>query len=705
MTAGTSRGYGGLDRFRLVAVALVVAVHTGPLLSVSPLANDLLTDILGRLAVPFFFMTTGFFLLPRLEDRGPAALLPLLNKTGRLYALSILLYLPLQMFNGFFYGLTPGELLRALLLAGFYYHLWYFPAVLLGACLVGLLTRSLPRLALPVCALLYLLGLPGDSYYGLTAALPGLRALYDGLLACLGQPRNGICFAPLFLLLGGRLATQRRPRVPAWALPAGLVTLLAEGVAVHALGWPRNDAMYLSLPACLWLLFAWLLDRPAAPLPRLRRACTVVYLVHPLCIIGVRGAASLLGLRAILVECSPVYYLAVLAGAALTALWTDCLFPARRRAGPCRAWTELDAGALRHNIAALSALLPPACRLMAVVKADGYGHGAAPTARICRQEGVEDFAVATAEEGAALRRAGCLRGEILVLGYTPPEQAGLLARHRLSQAVVSLDHALALERAGKHLHIHIKLDTGMHRLGIPWDDLPALEGVCACRHLRVAGVFTHLADAEALDPVDEARTRLQLRRFYTAVKAMQAKGLPTGRQHIQSTYGLLNYGPLPCAYVRAGIALYGVLSRPEDRTRTLPPLRPALALRARVAQIHTLDPGERAGYDGAFVADGPCRLALVTIGYADGVPRSLSRGEGHVLIRGRRAPIAGLICMDQLLADVTAIPEAAPGDTATLIGRDGLGEISAGEWAQAAGTITNEIFSRLGPRLERFVVE
>ena len=702
---GTGRRYGGLDRFRPAAVALVVAIHTGPLLSVSPAANDLLTDILGRLAVPFFFMVTGFFLLPRLEDQGPVALLPLLKKTGLLYALSILLYLPLQIVNGFFSGLTFGELARTLLVTGFYYHLWYFPAVMLGACLVGLLTWSLPRLALPLCVLFYLLGLPGDSYYGLTAALPGVRACYDSLLACLGQTRNGLFFAPLFLLLGGRLSTQQRPRVPAWVLPAGLALLVAEGMAVHALGWPRNDSMYLSLPLCLWALTSLLLDRPSPPLPRLRRACTVIYIVHPLCVVGIRGVARLLGLRWLLVDCSPVYYLAVLSASACTALAVVRLLPARRRAGPCRAWTELDAAALGHNITALRALLPPACRLMAVVKADGYGHGMAPVARVCRREGVDAFAVATVEEGIRLRRAGTLSGEILVLGYTPPEQAGLLARHRLTQAVVSLEHALALARTGRRLRVHIKLDTGMHRLGIPWDDLPALERVCACPHLKITGIFTHLADAEALDPVDEARTQLQIRRFYTAVKAMQERGLPTGRQHIQSTYGLLNYGPLPCAYVRTGIALCGVLSRPEERTRTLPDLRPVLSLRAQVGQIHTLGPGERAGYDGSFVADGPCRVALVTIGYADGVPRSLSRGEGHVLIRGQRAPVAGLICMDQLLVDVTTIPDAAPGDVVTLIGRDGQGEISAGAFAQAAGTITNEIFSRLGPRLERIVVE
>lgn len=698
-----ARQYGALDRFRLLAVLLVIANHTGPLLSVNPTANYLITDILARLAVPFFLTVSGFFLVPRLAEEGAAALPPFLKKMGSYYALATLIYLPLQIRAGYFSQPGwPAALVRDILFDGTYYHLWYFPAAMVGACVACLLLRCLPRLALPLGAALYLVGLLGDSYYGLAAALPPLGEAYSALFTCFDQTRNGLFLAPLFLLLGGRLAqaSPRRPR-PA-ALPLALLLLLAEGLWLRAMHWPRYDAMYLLLPLCIWLLVADLLSRPGAPLPWLRRICLAAYVLHPLCVIGVRGAARLLGLRWLLVECSPVYYLAVALSAALLALAAAPLLPRPRSHGPCRAWVELDSQAVRHNIAALKGLLPPACALMAVIKADGYGHGALALARICRQEGVDAFAVATAPEGVQLRRAG-VSGTILVLGYTPPEQAPLLARYRLVQTVVSLDHALALEGAGRRVRVHLKLDTGMHRLGIPWDDTEAQARVYQCRHLRVEGLFTHLADAEALDPVDEARTQLQIKRFYTAVSALKRQGLPTGQLHIQSTYGLLNYGPLPCAYVRVGIALCGVLSREDDRTRTRPALRPALSLRARVAQIHTLAPGERAGYDGSFVADGPSRLALVTIGYADGYPRSLSRGEGHVLIRGQLAPVAGLICMDQLLVDVTLIPEAAPGDVVTLIGSDGQGEITAGEVAQAAGTITNEIFSRLGPRLERMV--
>ena len=376
--------------------------------------------------------------------------------------------------------------------------------------------------------------------------------------------------------------------------------------------------MYLALPLCLWALTSLLLDRPSPPLPRLRRACTVIYIVHaPLCGWDT-GSGTAAGTAVAAGGLQP----GILSGGALRVglYCPGCGPPAPRPPArrPLPAWTELDAAALGHNITALRALLPPVCRLMAVVKADGYGHGMAPVARVCRREGVDAFAVATVEEGIRLRRTGTLSGEILVLGYTPPEQAGLLARHRLTQAVVSLEHALALARTGRRLRVHIKLDTGCTGWASPGTICPPWSGCAPAPHLKITGIFTHLADAEALDPVDEARTQLQIRRFYTAVKAMQERGLPTGRQHIQSTYGLLNYGPLPCAYVRTGIALCGVLSRPEERTRTLPDLRPVLSLRARVGQIHTLAPGERAGYDGSFVADGPCRVALVTIGYADG---------------------------------------------------------------------------------------
>ena len=189
------------------------------------------------------------------------------------------------------------------------------------------------------------------------------------------------------------------------------------------------------------------------------------------------------------------------------------------------------------------------------------------------------------------------------------------------------------------------------------------------------------------------------------METLRRAGHEPGALHFQGSYGLLNLPGLPCDYARPGIALYGVHSAPGQETRAKPDLRPVLSLRARVVQLHRLEAGERAGYDGSFTARRPTVLATVSIGYADGWPRALSNGAGRVLLRGRSAPVAGLVCMDQLLADVTDIPGVTPGDAATLIGRDGDQEITAEEAAAAAGTITNELLSRLGPRLPRTVLE
>ena len=362
-----------------------------------------------------------------------------------------------------------------------------------------------------------------------------------------------------------------------------------------------------------------------------------------------------------------------------------------------RAWREVDLGALAHNARALQSALAPGCRLMAVVKADAYGHGAAPVARRLEREGVKAFAVACLDEGIALRRAGT-GGLILVLGYTPPEQAGLLRRWGLTQTVAGEAHGRALAAQGVPLEVHLALDTGMHRLGVPAEDREAITRLYALPNLKIRGVFSHLCVSDSLEWEDVDFTRRQLERFYGAVKWMKEHGCAPGGTHIQASYGIWNLLPQPCAWARAGIALYGVTSGAAPTRRELG-LRPVLSLRARVAMVRTLAPGEGAGYGLAFRAREERQLAVVTIGYADGLPRALAQRGGEVLLAGRRCPMAGRMCMDQLLVDVTGVEGVRPGDAATLIGRDGGAEISAGEVAQRCGTITNELLSRLGARL------
>ena len=368
-----------------------------------------------------------------------------------------------------------------------------------------------------------------------------------------------------------------------------------------------------------------------------------------------------------------------------------------------RAWRETNLSALAHNAHTIQSALAPGCRLMAVIKANAYGHGALPVARRLEAMGIKDFAVACLEEGIALRRSG-IRGTILVLGYTPLELASQLHRWKLTQTVADAAHGQALAACQLPLSVHLALDTGMHRLGIPSEDHNALRRLYELPGLHVEGVFSHLCVSDSLSPENTAFTRLQLDRFYEAIQWLKEHHLAPGETHIQASYGIWNLPLQPCSLARAGIALYGVCSDDSPTARTLD-LKPVLSLRARVTCVRTLAPGEGAGYGLAFRTDQPRQLAVVAIGYADGLPRSLPQQGGEVLLHGMRCPMVGRMCMDQLLVDVTGLPSVTPGDAATLIGTDGQQQICAEDVARQCGTITNEILSRLGARLPIITTE
>lgn len=365
-----------------------------------------------------------------------------------------------------------------------------------------------------------------------------------------------------------------------------------------------------------------------------------------------------------------------------------------------RAWIELNTAHLRHNIRLLQSCLPKGCRLMPAVKANAYGHGTALVVRECRRMGIEDFCVATAEEGAFVRQQGA-KGTVLVLGGTPEGQFGLLERFCLTQTVVDYEYGWKLNGFGKPLRVQIAVDTGMHRLGERWDCIGRIRQIYFLKNLEVEGIFTHLCAADGHHRRERAFTKKQAERFWQTVGALEREGLECRQAHLLSSYGALSYPEFGGSFARCGIALYGVLSSGADARRLKPVLLPVLSLYARVTSVRTLEKGECAGYGLAFRARQKTRLAVLSIGYADGVPRSLSCGRGSVLIGGRRALVAGRICMDQMLVDVTKIPQVKAGDTAVLIGRDGKEEISVYDVAKQVGTISNEILSRLGSRVVR----
>ncbi len=369
-----------------------------------------------------------------------------------------------------------------------------------------------------------------------------------------------------------------------------------------------------------------------------------------------------------------------------------------------RAWAEISLPNLRHNTEALRRALPGGCRLMAVVKANAYGHGDVAICRCLSRVGVDAFAVATVDEGVRLRKSG-VRGEILVLGYTPVSRAGELSWYRLTQAVVDAEHARELDGSGKRLRVHIKVNTGMNRLGEDWGHVAEIASVFSLRRLRVTGIFTHLCVSDRLGGVETALTERQIGAFRSLLDGLRKEGIPIPLTHLQSSYGVLNYPGLPCDLARVGIALYGVLSTSEGAVRQSVALRPVLELKSRVVLVRSVRPGEGVGYGREFTVREDMRVAVVSIGYGDGLPRSLSLGKGRMLIRGRFAPVVGRICMDQLAVDVTGISDVRRGDMVTLIGTDGGERISAEEVAAASGTITNELLSRLGGRLERVFLD
>lgn len=369
-----------------------------------------------------------------------------------------------------------------------------------------------------------------------------------------------------------------------------------------------------------------------------------------------------------------------------------------KRPGTDRAWIELDLKNLDYNVRQLRSLMADGCDLMAVVKAQAYGHGGAPVASRLEKLGVRAFAVATLGEGIALRRQG-IRGDILILGYTCPSLAAQLKEFDLIQTLAGPEHAAAISVQGAAIRAHIKVDTGMHRLGFDADDAAGIMDTFRLPHIRIEGIYSHLCAADSTDEENVRFTRQQVRRFDALRDILAARGITGLKFHIQSSYGLLNHPQVRCDYVRAGIALYGVYSSPEDQPLRDPRLRPVLSLRSRVALIRQLPRGEAVGYGRTFITRQDTRIAVISIGYADGVPRSLSCGGGAVLVAGERAPIIGRVCMDQLTVDITHIPGAEVGMAVTIIGRDGASEITAPEMARAAGTITNELLSCLGPRL------
>jgi alanine racemase len=382
-------------------------------------------------------------------------------------------------------------------------------------------------------------------------------------------------------------------------------------------------------------------------------------------------------------------------------------------------WAEISFSALRQNFEAIRDYVNPPSekrktprKILSIVKGNGYGHGGPEVAKALEKFGSDWFGVASAGEGIELRKAG-VRKPILVLGGFWPGEEKNLIKHNLTPAIhrceqLALFDAAVAKSSKKHVAIHLKLDTGMNRLGIAPTDVDCFVNQLAkCKHLELNGTFTHLASSEVLtDSPTGRQTAEQLERFFGAVDRLRARGVSPGIAHIANSAAIAARPETWADMVRPGAILYGYHPGfdPMDRRvefESKLSLRPVLSLRARIINVRSIPSGVAVGYDASWVAKRPSRVAVLAAGYGDGIHRSLGNCSS-VAIRGHMAPIIGIVSMDVVMLDVTDVPDVAIGDIATMYGTDGANVYPANVIARSIGTVTSDLISGVSRRVPRF---
>lgn len=370
-----------------------------------------------------------------------------------------------------------------------------------------------------------------------------------------------------------------------------------------------------------------------------------------------------------------------------------------------RVYAKIDLTAVMHNLEAIHGCSPDA-DLIAVIKTDAYGHGAAEIAKVAEKlDYLFGFAVATAEEALSLRAAG-IQKPILILGYVFEEYYLDLVQQDIRPAVFTMESAEQLSQAaalaGRDIAVHIKIDTGMSRIGMQADEKNAkiIAQIASLPHIVVEGIFTHFAKA---DEADKTATDRQLEQFLYMIRLVQQEGVAIAYRHCSNSAAIIDLPDAHMDLVRAGIILYGLWPSDEVQKSRID-LHPVLELKSRIAYVKRLEAGRSISYGGTYTAEEPKIVATIPVGYGDGYPRSLSN-KGWVLVRGHRAPILGRICMDQFMVDVSDIPDAAAGDEVTLIGKDGGLSITVEELGSLSGRFNYEFVCGIGKRVPRIFYE
>lgn len=378
-------------------------------------------------------------------------------------------------------------------------------------------------------------------------------------------------------------------------------------------------------------------------------------------------------------------------------------------------WAEVSLTALRHNFRTVQQYVSPSATVCAVVKADAYGHGAVECARALEQEGAVWFGVTSVDEGLRLRQGGITSRILIMTGFVRGEQEAVV-KHDLTPTVWDWNHIELLEDMAEKFRlgpkdaipVHLKVDTGMSRLGVPVADLPAMAEVLReARHVVLEGLFTHLASADVIDAPD---TNAQIVRFEDAIAAVVESGLSPVYYHMANSAALATRPETWKNMVRPGLSLYGyylpfasVVSGTPDVSYELP-VKPVLTWKTRILQVREVGANQPLGYHGGYVTQAPARIAVIPVGYADGLSRHLSN-RGRVIVRQDYASIVGYVAMDLTLIDITGIPGVDVGDEVILLGSSGHHAISAWDLASLAGTIPYEVLCGISDRVPRKYVE
>ena len=372
-----------------------------------------------------------------------------------------------------------------------------------------------------------------------------------------------------------------------------------------------------------------------------------------------------------------------------------------------RVWAEVDLDAIWENMVHMKENIAENTKILAVIKTDGYGHGGVPIAKMLEQlDFMFGYAAATYEEAHVLREAG-VKKPILILGYTFPYCYEELIREEIRPAVYRRDTveelAAAAAKVGKKAKVHIKVDTGMGRIGITPDEegLEFVRFLIEHPELEVEGIFTHFAKS---DEADKTSANHQLELFQNFIDKIQTElGITIPVKHCSNSAAILEMPQANMDMVRAGITTYGLYPS-EEVSKDIVPLRAAMSLYSHIVYCKTIHSGQSVSYGGLFTAQKDTRVATIPVGYGDGYPRSLS-GKGYVLIHGKKAPILGRVCMDQFMVDISEIPEAMDGDKVTLLGMDGTERITAEELGELSGRFNYEFVCDLGKRIPRVYLQ